>query len=506
MVSNDRNPTGFELLKAEGLLSNTSPLFESNGNSRAARARPKGLDLPLAATVVLKHPDPLSPGTGGLQSNNPLSGTVSYSLSRAQAPLLLPCSSRATMFTREQQQSGQFHDLTSPGLRSSPRNHQELLRQQGRQQKQRRQLLEHYQQQFAQASHNSKVPSQPDITKSQTNTPRDTSRRRRQRRTQKSEQKRKNNFSSNSPTDARDSHESRKTDHQTNQSSNSPRERQKDTTKEGNEGESQPSPAVSPAPSPREQPAAHLRPSQNHRHSPSNGHSWEKRSARKKPTRPQAGPLDKAKGEEGDRTSSPTLENHHSWKQKNIRRKPTRPPIVALDKAKEEEVDRSRSPAATERSISDQLVDISTMINFDFNGCASPCADLVRAIISHYPRRLVDSTRRRIKDEDFVVLWTDRGSSARPAHYHRMHKMRCCTNYWPGSVEISTKNALFSKLNTFQRMLPQDFDFYPRTWILPQEFDSFRAVFEEGTSYITKPSDGSTRCYSVLCKRIQACV
>ena len=57
--------------------------------------------------------------------------------------------------------------------------------------------------------------------------------------------------------------------------------------------------------------------------------------------------------------------------------------------------------------------------------------------------------------------------------------------------EISRKNFLAKNLNKFREAFPEDYDFYPKTWILPQDFSSFKSTLTDNTTLIVKPEASS---------------
>ena len=70
-------------------------------------------------------------------------------------------------------------------------------------------------------------------------------------------------------------------------------------------------------------------------------------------------------------------------------------------------------------------------------------------------------------------------------------------NMIPGMHEMARKLSLARVLNRLRELWPAQFAFYPRTWSLPLELDSFKqhCASTQGASpppmYIVKPSAGS---------------
>lgn len=72
-------------------------------------------------------------------------------------------------------------------------------------------------------------------------------------------------------------------------------------------------------------------------------------------------------------------------------------------------------------------------------------------------------------------------------------------NKFPGSLEMFHKVTLFRQLMLMKQLFPGDFDFFPRTWTLPQQYHEFsndiRQMLEKKPkpkpTFIIKPSEGS---------------
>ena len=63
-------------------------------------------------------------------------------------------------------------------------------------------------------------------------------------------------------------------------------------------------------------------------------------------------------------------------------------------------------------------------------------------------------------------------------------------NHFPGSYLLCKKNFLASHLLKLQQMLPEDYDFFPKTWILPFNFNNLQDYAEENSYkkvFIAKP-------------------
>jgi len=72
---------------------------------------------------------------------------------------------------------------------------------------------------------------------------------------------------------------------------------------------------------------------------------------------------------------------------------------------------------------------------------------------------------------------------------------RC--NHFPGMYNLAWKNQLCMNLDKLWKRYPKDYSFYPKTWMVPNEFKELKAFFnkqpdenEDGTgiwTFIVKP-------------------
>jgi len=71
--------------------------------------------------------------------------------------------------------------------------------------------------------------------------------------------------------------------------------------------------------------------------------------------------------------------------------------------------------------------------------------------------------------------------------------MRMLTNRFPGMRDLAHKTQTGFFLNKFREYFPDDFDFFPRSFIIPEQYDQFEKVFksEKNKLYISKPDAGS---------------
>jgi len=61
-------------------------------------------------------------------------------------------------------------------------------------------------------------------------------------------------------------------------------------------------------------------------------------------------------------------------------------------------------------------------------------------------------------------------------------------NHFPGMYSITRKSNLAWSLNKMRKLFPKDYNFYPRTWVLPGDLGDFRAQMDKKKKiFIVKP-------------------
>lgn len=88
---------------------------------------------------------------------------------------------------------------------------------------------------------------------------------------------------------------------------------------------------------------------------------------------------------------------------------------------------------------------------------------------------------------DWDIYWTD--FSIDPDVLIKMHLFQKI-NHYPGIHNIARKNLLGQNLSNMAAHFPQEYNFFPATWRLPQQYAEFRTFYE------SKPK-GKTRTYIV---------
>ena len=63
------------------------------------------------------------------------------------------------------------------------------------------------------------------------------------------------------------------------------------------------------------------------------------------------------------------------------------------------------------------------------------------------------------------------------------------TNHFPGMYALARKNLLAKNLLSMQKYFPKEFQFFPKTWMLPADIKNFKEQFNErkAKTFIIKP-------------------
>ena len=88
---------------------------------------------------------------------------------------------------------------------------------------------------------------------------------------------------------------------------------------------------------------------------------------------------------------------------------------------------------------------------------------------------------------EFDIFWADIGiDSERLASLKPYQK----TNHFPAMFQITRKTFLAKNLKRLQKLYPLEFDFFPKTWVLPNELNDLSAY---GSEKAKKAKAGGTQ-------------
>ena len=107
-------------------------------------------------------------------------------------------------------------------------------------------------------------------------------------------------------------------------------------------------------------------------------------------------------------------------------------------------------------------------------------------IIPHIVQEVFNWNVSSEDDENWDVLWTDNAVS--PDRLSRMKQYQKI-NHFPGMYSISRKNYLAYNLNKLRKIFPDDYNFFPKTWVLPSDLGEIKTFLIQNKSayLIVKP-------------------
>lgn len=91
------------------------------------------------------------------------------------------------------------------------------------------------------------------------------------------------------------------------------------------------------------------------------------------------------------------------------------------------------------------------------------------------------------ENSDWDLFWDDtRGVT--PEQLHAMRPYQRISHY-PGMYQLARKNNLCRNLMRMHRIFKEDYNFFPKTWVLPNENAEFRTQFskKKAKTFIIKP-------------------
>ncbi len=81
---------------------------------------------------------------------------------------------------------------------------------------------------------------------------------------------------------------------------------------------------------------------------------------------------------------------------------------------------------------------------------------------------------------EFDVYWTDKSVSTERVMALSIYQR---INHFPGMTSISRKNGLAMKLKEMHSVFPDEYNFFPRTWVLPRDWPDFKNQFNIKSKY-----------------------
>ena len=87
-------------------------------------------------------------------------------------------------------------------------------------------------------------------------------------------------------------------------------------------------------------------------------------------------------------------------------------------------------------------------------------------------------------NDEWDLFWTD--GNVGPDKLYRMKPYQRI-NHFPGMQALSRKNNLARNLQRMMRFFPEEYKFFPQTWLLPAEYGDFSKQFTKTVGKNGKP-------------------
>ncbi|KAF0717790.1 hypothetical protein AaE_010789 [Aphanomyces astaci] len=94
--------------------------------------------------------------------------------------------------------------------------------------------------------------------------------------------------------------------------------------------------------------------------------------------------------------------------------------------------------------------------------------------------------RAKKSDVEWDIWWSDRGELLKDAR--RLNAFQK-VNHFPSMEDICRKDFLANNLNAMRKLLPDEYDFFPRSFLVPAERVELQQCMDNdkrGTTYIVK--------------------
>lgn len=88
---------------------------------------------------------------------------------------------------------------------------------------------------------------------------------------------------------------------------------------------------------------------------------------------------------------------------------------------------------------------------------------------------------------DFDIIWHNVGLKSKDIKKIKSHQKY---NHFPGMYQLANKNNLGRNLMKMYKLHPEEYNFFPKTWVLPNDFPEYLRHYKQnkGATYIVKPA------------------
>lgn len=129
------------------------------------------------------------------------------------------------------------------------------------------------------------------------------------------------------------------------------------------------------------------------------------------------------------------------------------------------------------------------------------------SVVKKAGRALNYKLLKKEDDDNWDVFWTDSG--VQPEKLSKMKPFQKI-NHFPGMYSIARKNNLAKNLNRLHKVHPKDYNFFPKTWLIPAEYSDLLLQFDSKKSkknkkkvFIVKPEASCQGRGIFLTKKIE---
>ena len=84
---------------------------------------------------------------------------------------------------------------------------------------------------------------------------------------------------------------------------------------------------------------------------------------------------------------------------------------------------------------------------------------------------------------EFDVFWQDLGIDSERLSSLKLYQK---VNHFPAMYQITRKTFLARNLKRLQKLFPLEYDFFPRTWVLPNEMNDLRTYAEKAAKRVRR--------------------
>ncbi len=93
-------------------------------------------------------------------------------------------------------------------------------------------------------------------------------------------------------------------------------------------------------------------------------------------------------------------------------------------------------------------------------------------VVRYVAKKIYNMKLTHNDDEDWDICWMDGAASCEKLYKMKQYQR---INHFPGMYALARKNHLARNLGRMQKLFPDDYKFYPKTYLLPSEYSDYRS-------------------------------